>query len=130
MVDADDDVYSYAGESTIMISTSPEQSQPTAITTDVDAEWEIDGELIGKEVIDGNVHYMVNWKPTLVPATMMQNALELIDRFEARFGAQSGKSVEGARVAKKTAMSWKSSKHGKNTTARRRGRPHLPGLEP
>jgi hypothetical protein len=40
--DVDDDVYSCTGESTIMISASPEQSQPTTITTDMDVEWEID----------------------------------------------------------------------------------------
>jgi hypothetical protein len=129
MVDPDDDGYSCIGESTTMVSTSTEQSQPTAISTDVDAEWEIDGDLMGKEVIDGEVHYLVPWKPTLVPATLMQNALELINSFEARFRAQSGKSVEGARVAKKIATSRKSSQHGKDTTARRRGRPRKQRLE-
>ncbi|CAH0019970.1 unnamed protein product [Clonostachys rhizophaga] len=105
MVDADDDIHSCIG-----------------VTTDVDVEWEIDGDLMGKEVIDGEVYYLVPWKPTLVPATMMQSALELINRFEARFGAQTSKSVEGARVANKIATSQKPSQHGKDMTARRLGR--------
>uniref|UniRef100_A0A8H7NHP0 Chromo domain-containing protein n=1 Tax=Bionectria ochroleuca TaxID=29856 RepID=A0A8H7NHP0_BIOOC len=66
-VDADDDDHGCIGEPTTMVSTSTEQSQPTAIVTDVDAEWEIDGDLMGKEVIDGEVYYLVPWKPTLVP---------------------------------------------------------------
>ncbi|CAI6090537.1 unnamed protein product [Clonostachys chloroleuca] len=129
MVDADDDVHNCIGESTTMVSTSTEQSQPTATATDVDAEWEIDGDLMGKEVIDGEVYYLVPWKPTLVPANRMQNALGLINRFEARFGAQSDKSVEEVRVAKRTAMSRKSSKHSKDVTACRRGRPRKQRLE-
>ncbi|CAI6040791.1 unnamed protein product [Clonostachys chloroleuca] len=128
MGDAEDDVHSCIGESTAMVSTSTEQSQPTAISTDVDAEWEIDGDLMGKEVIDGEVYYLVPWKPTLVPVTMMQNALELINRFEARVGAQTGKSVEGARVANKFATSRTSSQH-EDTTARRRGRPRKQRVE-
>ncbi|CAH0024522.1 unnamed protein product [Clonostachys rhizophaga] len=92
MVDADEDVHDCIGESNTMVSSSMEQSQPTATATDVDAEWEIDGDLMGKEVIDGEVYYLVPWKPTLVPANRMQNALDLINRFEAQFGAPSDKS--------------------------------------
>ncbi|KAG7145208.1 hypothetical protein HYQ46_006051 [Verticillium longisporum] len=77
-------------------------------------------QLIGKEVIQGKVHYLVHWKATLVPEHEI-NAPELIGKFEAKFGAKANTFAGTGRIAKQTRP--KLRKDGKEKSARRRGRP-------
>jgi hypothetical protein len=55
--------------------------------TDGKQEWEI-CDIIGKEVVDGEVHYLVEWSATLVPKCELGKAKVLVDKFEARLRAQ------------------------------------------
>jgi hypothetical protein len=50
-------------------------------------EWDI-RDIIGKEVVDGEVHYLVEWSATLVPKYELGKAKVLVDKFEARLQAQ------------------------------------------
>ncbi len=50
-------------------------------------EWEICN-IIGKENVDGVLHYRVQWNATLVPKYEMGKARALIARFEAQLRAQ------------------------------------------
>jgi hypothetical protein len=53
-----------------------------------DQEWEI-RDIIGKEDIDGVVHYLVEWNPTLVPKYALKNAKVMVNKFEARLQVQA-----------------------------------------
>jgi hypothetical protein len=112
-----DDVHGHGGQSTMRTSAGPEQGHSADVAAD--GEWEIT-ELIGKEIIHGEVHYLVRWKATLVREHEI-NAPELIGKFEAKFGTKTNKPVGGARIAKKTRL--KFGKPGKDTKTRPRGRP-------
>lgn len=50
-------------------------------------EWEI-RDIIGKEVVDGEVYYLVEWSATWVPKLEMGKAKGLVDKFEARLRAK------------------------------------------
>ena len=63
-----------------------EMPQPVAEVTDGKQEWEISN-IIGKEVVDGEVHYLVEWSATLVPKCELGKAKVLVDKFEARLQA-------------------------------------------
>jgi hypothetical protein len=52
-----------------------------------DQDWEI-RKIVGKEDIDGVLHYLVEWSPTLLPEHALGQAKELVDKFEARLRAQ------------------------------------------
>ncbi|KAH8748596.1 hypothetical protein F5883DRAFT_633663 [Diaporthe sp. PMI_573] len=84
-----DDVHGYGGQSTMRTSAGPEQGHSADVAAD--GEWEIT-ELIGKEIIHGEVHYLVRWKATLVREHEI-NAPELIGKFEAKFGTKTNKPV-------------------------------------
>jgi hypothetical protein len=58
-----------------------------AEVTDGKLEWEI-RDIIGKEVVDGEVHYLVEWSATLMPKCELGKAKGLVDKFEARLRAQ------------------------------------------
>jgi hypothetical protein len=58
-----------------------------AEVVDTDQEWEI-RDIIGKGDVDGVVHYLVEWNPTLVPKYALENAKEMVNKFEARLRAQ------------------------------------------
>jgi hypothetical protein len=90
-------------------------------------EWEIE-DIVGKEDVDGVVHYLVEWRATLMPKYELGKAKSLVEKFEARLRAQgrqrgrkrrgrlhpsmAGKQVDvGARAA------------GKMQEKKRRGRP-------
>ena len=65
----------------------PGMPQPVAEVTDGKQEWEI-SDIIGKEVVDDEVHYLVEWSATLVPKCELGKAKVLVDKFEARLRAQ------------------------------------------
>jgi hypothetical protein len=48
-------------------------------------EWEI-SDIIGKEVVDGEVHYLVEWRATLVPKSELGKAKVL-----GKFGKRQGR---------------------------------------
>lgn len=51
--------------------------------TNTDRDWEV-RKIIGKEYVDGMLHYLVEWCPTLEPVHSLEHAKELVDEFEAR----------------------------------------------
>jgi hypothetical protein len=53
-----------------------------------DQEWEIQ-DIIGKEVVDGVVHYWVQWEATLLPEHESPKTKALVKKFEARRRAQA-----------------------------------------
>jgi hypothetical protein len=56
--------------------------QQVAEVADGKQEWEICN-IIGKEVVDGEVHYLVEWSATLMPKCELGKAMGLVDKFEA-----------------------------------------------
>jgi hypothetical protein len=72
-----------------MISESNEigRAEQVAEVADGKQEWEI-RDIIGKEVVDGEIHYLVEWSATLVPKCELGKAKVLVDKFEARLRAQ------------------------------------------
>jgi hypothetical protein len=50
-------------------------------------EWDI-CDIIGKEVVDSEVHYLVEWSATLVPKYELGKAKVLVDKFEAQLQVQ------------------------------------------
>lgn len=52
-----------------------------------DREHEIDG-IIGKEEVNGEVYYWVNWTPTLMPLSELGRATDLVGDFKAGLPAQ------------------------------------------
>jgi hypothetical protein len=73
--------------SMISESIDPGIPQRAAEVADGKQEWEI-RDIIGKEVVDGEVHYLVEWSATLVPKCELGKAKVLVDKFEARLRAQ------------------------------------------
>ena len=65
----------------------PGRPQQVVVVVDKKQEWEICG-IIGKEDVDGEPHYWVQWSPTLVPKSEMGKATALVTRFEAGLRAQ------------------------------------------
>jgi len=61
---------------------------PQVAEVDSKQEWEV-RDIIGKEDVDGDVHYLVKWNPTLVPKYALKNAKEMVNKFEARLRAQA-----------------------------------------
>jgi hypothetical protein len=70
------------------IADNIEGSEEEAQVVNANQEWEIHN-IIGKEDVDGIVHYLVEWNPTLMPAHELKNAKELVNKFEARLQAQA-----------------------------------------
>ena len=62
-------------------STRLTEPSPAAQAVDANLDWDI-RDIIGKKFVDGEVLYLVDWRPTL------GNAKELVDEFEARLRAQ------------------------------------------
>ena len=72
----------------LRIADNIEGSEEAARVVDANQEWEICN-IIGKEDVDGVIHYLVEWNPTLMPARKLKNAKELVSKFEARLQAQA-----------------------------------------
>src|ERR1700733_6287400 len=60
---------------------------PQVAVADNKQEWEI-YDIVGKEDVDGVLHYWVQWSVTLVPKYEMGKARDLVARFEAGLRAQ------------------------------------------
>lgn len=59
-------------------------------------EWPVE-RIIGEEHIDGKVHYLVEWKPTLVSEDDALNMPDLIEQWERRKTLIKAKSRRGAK---------------------------------
>ncbi|KAH7363656.1 hypothetical protein B0T11DRAFT_298889 [Plectosphaerella cucumerina] len=116
MGDSDNIVHGHAGDSSAT-DRDGEESESDIVAGDGD--WEIT-DVVGKEIIHGTVHYLVQWKPTLVSANEI-NAPELIGDFESKFGTPQTQSVLGGRIQKKPSS--KMGGHGREANRRGRGRP-------
>jgi hypothetical protein len=68
-------------------SAPPTEPQLCPQVIDADRDWEV-RQIIGKEDVDGVLHYLVDWYPTLLPEHSLGHAKELVDKFEARLRAQ------------------------------------------
>ena len=75
------------------VSVARDYARPlyVAEVLDVSHEREFD-DILGQEHIDGELYYLVNWVPTLVPSRVVRKtkAKTLISRFEARCQMPSG----------------------------------------
>lgn len=65
----------------------PQQVAEVAEMADGKQEWEI-CDIISKEVVNGEVHYLVERTATLVPKYDLVKAKVLVDKFEARIRVQ------------------------------------------
>ncbi|KAM9874947.1 hypothetical protein VDGL01_10975 [Verticillium dahliae] len=119
MVDMDNHGNGQIGKSIRRTSTGSGRGQPVDVVAD--AEWEIT-ELIGKEVIQGKVHYLVRWQATLVPEDEI-NAPELIGRFEAKFGMKASPHMGSSGGTKQTRPTKIRKIDNEAKVRRRRGRP-------
>jgi hypothetical protein len=74
---------------------------------DANQEWEV-RKAIGKEYVDGMLHYLVELCPTLEPQHSLGYAKELVDKFEARLqaprGAKSGRKGLGLKIKKQAVV--------------------------
>ncbi|CAG8980191.1 hypothetical protein HYALB_00013544 [Hymenoscyphus albidus] len=86
-----------------------------------DQEWEV-RRIIGKEVIDGETNYLVDWNPTLLPAHLLGHAKELVGKFEDRLRAQreAKNGPRGAGLKRK----------GRGATRNADGQHKKPGRQP
>jgi hypothetical protein len=111
--------------------TSPvgfESSSPTAATLspihDANQEWEV-RKIIGKEYVDGVLHYLVEWCPTLEPQHSLGHAKELVDKFESQLrghrGVRGGRRGLGLKIKKQMALESDASRG--HQQKKRRGRP-------
>jgi hypothetical protein len=62
---------------------------------DADRDWEV-RKIVGKEYVNGVLHYLVDWYPTLLPEHSLEHAKELVEDFEARLRTQ--RDVKNVRV--------------------------------
>lgn len=70
-------------------SAPPTKPQLCLQLIDANQDWEV-RQIIGKEDINGEPHYLVDWQPTLLPRHSLGDAKELVDNFEARLKARRG----------------------------------------
>jgi hypothetical protein len=94
--------------------TSPvmfESASPTAPKLspihNADEEWEV-RKIIGKEYVDGVLHYLVEWCPTLEHQHSLGHAKELVDKFESQLrahrGTKSRRRSVGLKIKKQMAL--------------------------
>jgi hypothetical protein len=111
--------------STVSASDDPRRPQQVVEVANDKQEWEI-CDIIGKEDVDGEPHYWVQWSATLVPKCEMGKARALITRFEARLraqGRQRGKIGRERLPLSKAGKTVGARATGKTPQKRGRGRP-------
>jgi hypothetical protein len=91
---------------------------------DTNLDWDV-RDILSKKVINDEVHYLVDWRPTLVPEHALGNAKELVDEFEARVRAQlKSKSERGGPYLKQGGRAMTvADVPGKTPEKRPRGKP-------
>jgi len=111
------------GSVRIHIALLPDQSN-------ANEDWDV-RDILGKD-IDGEVYYLVDWRPTLVPEHPLENAKELVDEFKARLRAQrepkNGRGRPSLKQGDRAMVGAEAS--GKTLQKRRRGRPRKEACEP
>jgi hypothetical protein len=102
---------------------SPTELQLTVQAIDDNHDWEV-RKVIGKEVVDGLLHYLVDWTPTLVPRHSLGHANGLVDEFEAGLQAKrEGKNGQGGLGLKRGERAVEANASGGQQQKRQRGRP-------
>ncbi|KAI9778252.1 MAG: hypothetical protein M1839_008276 [Geoglossum umbratile] len=76
-------------EDFVSTSTGPVEPQPV-IRVGGNGEWGIYG-IIGKEVINGVLHYCVDWESTMLPTDVLRGGGRMVQEFETKEQARSGK---------------------------------------
>jgi hypothetical protein len=67
-------------------STCPTEPQMFPEVMEASRDWEVP-KIIGKEYVDGVLHFLVKWCPTLEPVHSLERSKELVDEFEGRLEA-------------------------------------------
>jgi hypothetical protein len=91
-------------------------------------------EIIGEELINGKLHYTVEWKPTFKPEEDCKNISELVEEWKKsktrrqkggkRTGSRTARLAQEAGVSKKVTKRHEGKKsNNKDSTKRPRGRP-------
>jgi hypothetical protein len=113
-----------ARTSPVMLGSASPTAPKLSPIHDTDEEWEV-RKIIGKEYVDGVLHYLVEWCPTLEPQHSLGHAKELVDKFESQLRAHHGaKSARGRLDSKmKKQMALESDVFGRHQQKKRRGRP-------
>ena len=105
-------------------SASLTESQPCPKVIDANRDWKV-RKTIGKEYVDGVLHYLVKWCPTLEPVHSLEHARWLVDDFEAQpiaiWKDKAGRARLGVKRDGQAAMGVDVS--GGQLKKRRRGRP-------
>jgi hypothetical protein len=97
-----------------------------AEVTDGKQEWDM-RDIIGKEVVGGEVHYLVEWSATLVPKYELGKAKVLVDKFEARLRAQERQTGGKGRGRLPQSKAGRRAAVGAHATRQKqRGRPRKP----
>jgi hypothetical protein len=109
----------------IFESASLTEPQQCSEVIDDNRDWEV-REIIGKEYVDGVLHYLVMWCPTLEPVHSLEHAIELVDEFEAQLRTRredkSGRGGPGLKARQQAALKADTSV-GQQKQKKRRGRP-------
>lgn len=108
----------------ISVSASLRKPQLSPELDDTSQDWEV-REVIGKEYVDGVLHYMVEWCPTLQPVHSLEHAKELVDEFEARLRAlhKDNEGGVGHSVKRDRQVTMEGDLSGGQQQKRPRGRP-------
>jgi hypothetical protein len=114
---------------TDLVTFAPNDTEGRQKVAEVDSrqEWEI-RDIIGKEDVDGVLHYWVKWEPTLVPKYELKKAKRLVEKFEARLRAQGRQKVGKSRgklltLREGNNRTMRVSMEGDMQQKKRRGRP-------
>ena len=120
-ISIDTDLASTARTTPVLESVPLSESQQLI---DADSDWEV-RQIIGREDVDGVLHYLVDWVPTLLPKHSLGGLKEMVDKFEAQLRAQrpvkNGRGGPGLKRGKRAVVQADAS--GGPQQKRRRGRP-------
>ncbi|KIM94395.1 hypothetical protein OIDMADRAFT_60723 [Oidiodendron maius Zn] len=90
---------------------------------DEDQDWEV-RRIIGREYVDGVLHYLVDWHPTLEPEHLLGHTKELVDEFKARLEEERvAKEGGGLSTLMKQKAAGQVAASGSQRLKRPRGRP-------
>jgi hypothetical protein len=111
----------------LSVSASLRKPQLSPELEDSSQAWEV-RQIIGKEYVDGVLHYMVEWCLTLQPEHSLENAKELVDEFEARLRAlrKDKERRVGPSVKRDRQLTMEGDVSGAQQMKRPRGRPRKP----
>jgi hypothetical protein len=85
-ISVDENVVSTARTTPVVFESASLTKLQSCQVTDTNRYWEV-RKIIGKEYVDGVLHYLVEWCPTLEPVYLLEHAKELVNEFEARLAA-------------------------------------------